>query len=166
MRAVLRQEDIESPRLSWLCIEPALLSVRAKDLAAKAAVYKDLNEGQQALFLFYAFHNHVQSPAELYWFAAYSIIELRSWQELGKGMRYFGNNELVQLLEQTEQVIEASNKLDGQWKTASPSDLERDMPLYQKVEQLFDSYMRIVPAAIARMNEHILENKDEYIEGV
>ena len=89
MKAEIRKEDIDSHNLSWLCIEPMLLSVRGRNLEAKREVYLQLHEGQQALFLFYSYHNHTRSLAEFYWFSAYNIIELNSWNGIREGMKFF-----------------------------------------------------------------------------
>lgn len=58
MKAEIRKEDLDSQKLSWLCIEPMLLFVRGQSMGAKKEVYLRLNEGQQALYLFYSYHNH------------------------------------------------------------------------------------------------------------
>ncbi|MDQ0112374.1 hypothetical protein [Paenibacillus harenae] len=164
MRARITKADLESSQLSWKCIEPMLLSVRGKDLASKAAVYDQLNEGQRALYLFYAFHNHVHSVAEFYWFAAYSIIELKSWDGLKNGLRYLNNMELVQLLEQIERLIESENKLGEQWAMPNPSDIAVDNELFQEAEKLFCSYKLAAEEAIAKLNGIILSNPDDFIE--
>ncbi|WP_337100034.1 hypothetical protein [Paenibacillus sp. YIM B09110] len=164
MKATLTKADLESPQLSWKCIEPMLLSVRAKDLATKAAVYNELNEGQRALFLFYAFHNHVHSVAEFYWFTAYSMIELRSWDGLKNGLRYFNNDDLAGLLERIEHLIKNMNKTGEQGRMVSPTDVEEDKVLFQSVEELYVEYNSAAPKAIAKMNEIILNNTVDYIE--
>lgn len=89
MKAKLRPEDVHSKQLSWLCIKPMLVSVRGRDMAAKTEIYRKLHEGQQALFLFYSYHNHTKSLAEFYWFSAYNIIEIKSWNGIKKGMHFF-----------------------------------------------------------------------------
>ena len=88
MRAKIKQADLGSPQLSWLCVQPMLISVRGKDVAAKTEMYRQLNEGQQALFLFYSYHNHTKSLAEFYWFSAYNIMEMKSWSGIRNGMRF------------------------------------------------------------------------------
>lgn len=163
MKATLTKADLESPQLSWKCIEPMLLSVRAKDLATKAAVYNELNEGQRALFLFYAFHNHVHSVAEFYWFTAYSMIELRSWDGLKNGLQYLNNEDLVSLLERIEHLI-VCTKSGEQGCMVSPTDVEEDKVLFQRVEELYVEYKSAAPKAIAKMNEIIRYNTVDYIE--
>lgn len=80
----IKQDDFLKDNLSWLCIEPMLISIRGKDLDEKSAMYNQLNEGQRALYLFYAFYNHVHSIEEFYWFATYFMGELKAWNGLKK----------------------------------------------------------------------------------
>lgn len=105
MKAEIRKEDLKSQKLSWLCIEPMLLSVRGQSVEAKKEVYMRLNEGQQALYLFYSYHNHTISLSEFYWFSAYNIIDLRSWSGIRKGMQFFDLNEMIDVLDEIEALI-------------------------------------------------------------
>lgn len=111
MKAKLRPEDVHSKQLSWLCIKPMLVSVRGRDMAAKTEIYRKLHEGQQALFLFYSYHNHTKSLAEFYWFSAYNIIEIKSWHGIKKGMHFFCIDEMVTVLDQIESLITDKNKV-------------------------------------------------------
>lgn len=45
LKARVRVEDIHSKQLSWLCIEPMLVSVRGRDMTAKTEIYRQLHEG-------------------------------------------------------------------------------------------------------------------------
>jgi hypothetical protein len=84
MKVKLDPMDYESKSLSWLCIKPMLLAVRGKDFSAKSEMYNQLNEGQKGLYLFYSFHNHTKTLEEFYWFSAYHINELKSWNGIKK----------------------------------------------------------------------------------
>lgn len=84
----MKQELLQSENLSWLCIEPMLLAVRGKSPGAKLEMFNQLNEGQQALYLFYAFHNHANTVAEFYWFSSYFIGELLAWKGLKTGVLF------------------------------------------------------------------------------
>lgn len=164
MKAKLRPEDVHSKQLSWLCIEPMLVSVRGRDMAAKTEIYRQLHEGQQALFLFYSYHNHTKSLAEFYWFSAYNIIEIKSWNGIKNGMRYFNQNEMVDLLDDIERLITSKNKVGDTWREVLPTDLEKDPILLQRTEALYATYQIVAQAAITHMNEIILQNQDMYLE--
>lgn len=164
MKASLTQEELLSDQLSWLCIRPMLLAVRGMDLEAKLEMYRGLAEGQQALYLFYAYHNHAGTPEELYWFASYYVIEIRSWSGIIGSVRYFGCEEFAELLERVEEVVARKHREDGEWRSmALPSDLENDERLRAEVLTLFDQYRALSSRAIQRMNEWVLEHPDDYL---
>jgi hypothetical protein len=163
MRIQLKQVLLAQDNLSWLCIEPILLMIRGKSLTAKSDLYHQLNDGQKALYLFYAYHNHTKSIAEFYWFAAYFISELKAWNGLKIGMRFFENYEMVNLYEELESLIESTNRReDGTWEEASPSDLENNKELNKSLHQLYLKYNSIVENTINQMNTYIRNNKEQF----
>ena len=164
MKARLRPEDIHSKQLSWLCIEPMIVSVRGKDMKAKTELYGQLNEGQKALFLFYSYHNHTRSLAEFYWFSAYNITQIKSWTGIKKGMRFFHLDEMVNVLDQIECLITDYNRVDEAWLEVLPTDLEKDPILLQRTEALYATYQTVAEEAITHMNEMILQNQEMYLE--
>lgn len=161
MKAALTTYELASPELSWLCIQPMLSAVRGKDLKVKREMYDRLNEGQQALYLFYSFHNHTQTAAEFYWFAAYNIHELRVWKGIRQSVLYFQNGELAGLLEEMESVLV---KAAERYKPASPSDLERDPELAETIMQLHARYRSCAELTIHRKNAWVLAHKDSFLE--
>ncbi|OMF67924.1 hypothetical protein MKY66_08145 [Paenibacillus sp. FSL R5-0766] len=164
MKARVQAEDVHSKQLSWLCIQPMLVSVRGRDMAAKTEIYRQLHEGQQALFLFYSYHNHTKSLAEFYWFSAYNIIEIKSWNGIKKGMHFFHLDEMVTVLDQIEILITDKNKVDDEWREVLPTDLEKDPILLQRTEALYAAYQIVAEAAITHMNKMILQNQEMYLE--
>ncbi|WP_405172069.1 hypothetical protein MHI12_07950 [Paenibacillus sp. FSL H8-0280] len=164
MKARVRAENVHSKQLSWLCIKPMLVSVRGRDMAAKTEIYRKLHEGQQALFLFYSYHNHTKSMAEFYWFSAYNIIEIKSWNGIKNGMRFFRIDEMVTVLDQIERLITDKNKVGEDWREVLPMDLEKDPILFQRTEALYATYQTVAQAAITHMNEMILQNQEMYLE--
>jgi hypothetical protein len=161
LKAVLTSNDLTSPELSWLCLQPMLFAVRGKDLKAKREMYDRLNEGQQALYLFYSFHNHTQTAAEFYWFAAYNIHELHVWKRIRQSVLYFQNSELAGLMEEMESVLV---KAAERYKPASPSDLEEDPELNKVIMQLHHRYRGYAEQNIQQMNAWVLAHKDSFLE--
>ncbi|MNZ97459.1 hypothetical protein D3C78_1166970 [compost metagenome] len=159
----ISRQQLNHDRLSWLCIEPSLLSVRGKDIVSKAEVYDRLNEGQKALYMFYAFHNHTNSAAEFYWFAAYFMSDLQGWPALKKGITFFGEHHVLDALNEIELVLERYNRLeDGAWKAASPSDLDCHIDLLAEVNAIYDKYAVVAAQAIDRMNDYVREHLDDF----
>lgn len=145
MKVKLNQSDLNSFQLSWLCVEPMLLSVLGKSLEAKLEVYHQLNEGQKALYLFYSFHNHTQTLAEFNWFAAYNINELKSWDGIRKGIRYFNDYQMDNLMQEIEEYIKNSK-----------TDME--------LNDLYTQYKLVSQGTITIMNNYILKHKDDFLE--
>ncbi|WP_433922992.1 hypothetical protein [Paenibacillus taichungensis] len=164
LKVNVKPEDLGSEQLSWLCVQPMLISVRGKDVAAKVEVYRRLHEGQQAIFLFYSYHNHTKSLAEFYWFSAYNIIDMKSWNGIKNGMRYFNQNEMVTLLDDIERLITDKNKVGDTWREVLPTDLEKDPILLQRTEELYAKYRAAAQEAILHMNEIIRQNQEMYLE--
>lgn len=164
MRAKIKQADLGSSQLSWLCVQPMLISVRGKDVAAKTEMYRQLNEGQQALFLFYSYHNHTKSLAEFYWFSAYNIMEMKSWSGIRNGMRFFNQTEMVALLDNIEHVVIDKNRIGDQWREVTPTDLEQDPHLYQLINDLYIQYCAQAEKVIASINNEILQHQEMYFE--
>lgn len=164
MKAEIRKEDLDSQKLSWLCIEPMLLSVRGQSMDAKKEVYLRLNEGQQALYLFYSYHNHTTSLAEFYWFSAYNIIDLRSWDGIRRGMRFFQLTVMIDVLDETEALITDAKKSGETWHEVSPTDLEHDPQLLQQTERLYAAYRQASKQAITTMNEWVRQHQDLVVE--
>jgi hypothetical protein len=49
----------------------------------KEQFYNQLTDGQRALFMFYAYYNHVsRSPIEFYWWSAYFMAQPQSWSAI------------------------------------------------------------------------------------
>ncbi|MGW8956934.1 hypothetical protein [Paenibacillus sp. NPDC055715] len=161
MKVKLDLIDIESKALSWLCIKPMLLAVRGKDSSAKSEMYNQLNEGQKGLYLFYSFHNHTKTLEEFYWFSAYNINELKSWNGIKKGLHYFEDVALPKLLDDIEILIVERNKLK---KAVSPTDLENDKELMNDVKSLYEQYIKYSETSINRMNDWIKANRTEFIK--
>ncbi|MBU5356277.1 hypothetical protein ACN9MH_08055 [Paenibacillus silvae] len=164
MKAEINQKDLDSNELSWLSVKPMLISVRGQDMVAKREVYLQLNEGQQALYLFYAYHNHTKSLAEFYWFSAYHIIELRSWSGIRKGMQFFDLHEMVDVLNDIEVLITDAKKSGGTWQDVSPTDLDHDLQLRQQTERIYDSYQLAAQKAIIAMNDWVRQHQEMFLE--
>ena len=165
MRVKLKQTDLSQNNLGWLCIEPMILMVRGKSLIAKSDLYEQLNEGQRALYMFYAFHNHTKTIPEFYWFTAYFMSELQAWNGLKKGVKFFNDQEMFIILNELGTLIESMHKrADGTWQEPSPSDIETNKEQYGPIEKLYLSYHSIVLKTIDQINSYIRNNQSDFLE--
>ncbi|WP_139998686.1 hypothetical protein [Paenibacillus paridis] len=163
MKVTLQKNDIASKQLSWLCVKPILEEVRGKDAAVKTDAYNRLNDAQKALYLFYAFHNHTKTLAEFYWFASYFVSELKGWRELTKGLLFYGEEHLVLICNEMEQLVTAHNKqADGAWRQALASDLDHNKELLGHVTRLYEQYQPAAEKSIQRMNEYINNHSEQF----
>ncbi|MFP4977310.1 hypothetical protein ACE6ED_18035 [Paenibacillus sp. CN-4] len=162
MRVKLPAEALNGPDLSWLCIKPMLTAVRGRDVAAKADMYRQLNEGQQALFLFYAYHNHVDSPEALYWFTAYYMDELQGWNGILQSVRLFGDDDLAELLTEVERTVRDGAGQRQPGVPASPTDLERSPGLADEMGRLYEQYRALSAGIVVRMNRRVMEHAEDF----
>lgn len=163
MQVTLNRQDLNSEQLSWLCVKPFLEGVRGKDASIKAEAYNRLNEGQQALYIFYAFHNHTKSTSEFYWFASYFISELKGWSTLTKGLLFYKEEQLMQICSEIEQLVEAHNKQsDGSWRQALASDLDQDALLLARAKDLYERYIPLARQSILHMNSYIRSHHEQF----
>lgn len=164
MRVKLSAEALNGPDVSWLCIKPMLTAVRGRDIAAKMDMYRQLNEGQQALFLFYAYHNHVDSPEALYWFTAYYMDELQGWDGVLRSVRLFGDDDLAELLAEVERTVRDGAGQRRAGVPASPTDLERSPELADVMGRLYEQYRTLSAATVVRMNRRVIEHAGDFFE--
>lgn len=156
--------ELNSEQLSWLCVEPILIKVRGKDESTKAEAYNRLNDGQKAMFMFYAFHNHTKSLAEFYWFASYFIGDLKGWPAVKKGVLFFQDDNLFQICNEIEQLLESAKRQpDGTWREAKTSDLEHDPQLLAMITALYEKYALTAQPFIEQMNNHVRNHIEEYL---
>lgn len=159
----LEKRDVDSEQLAWLCVKPILEGVRGKAASVKAEAYNQLNEGQQALYIFFAFHNHTNTIAEFYWFSSYFISDLKGWPTLAKGLRFFEEEQLLSTCNDIEQLIAEYNKLaDGTWRQALASDIEQNQDLLVKVTALYEKYNPLAKQSVQRMNYYIRKHSDQF----
>lgn len=155
---------IKSNQLGWKSIEPLLIKIRGKDIVTKAEAYKELNEGQRALFVFFAFHNHTHTICEFYWMAAYNIGIINLWPALKEDISYLGANEMKSIYEEIEAIIEAKNRLnDGSWRDALVSDLDKDIALRTSINEIYLKYRHAAERTINLINAYVSNNLDEFI---
>lgn len=164
MKVTLNRQDLNNEQLSWLCVKTFLEGVRGKESSVKAEVYNQLNEGQKALYIFYAFHNHTESAVEFYWFASYFISELKGWPALIEGLMFYKEEQLMSICSEISQLVEAHNKQsDGSWRQALASDLDQDSVLLASVTDLYERYIPLAKQGIQSMNRYIRDNNESFL---
>ncbi|MFD3258248.1 hypothetical protein ACE3MQ_06550 [Paenibacillus lentus] len=155
----------EIHHLAWLSVEPYTQEIRGKDAQSKGTLFEQLNNGQKAIFMFYVFHNHVESPAQYYWFASYYVGELQIWPALLQGMEYLRDEQMLVVYKQLEDIVERRNRLEnGEWREALAADLDHDAVLRYEIDESFSLYNLHAPGTIQRMNGYVQDHLEEFIE--
>ncbi len=158
-------DAIKSDQIGWKSIEPLLIKIRGKEIAAKAEAYMELNAGQRALFVFFAFHNHTHTIGEFYWMAAYNIGFVKLWPALKNDISYLGSNEMKSIYEEIEAIIEAKNRLDdGSWRDALVSDLDNDTALLTSINEIYFKYRHAAERTVNLINTYVANNLGEFFE--
>lgn len=164
----MSQADFDSmsdERLGWACVESALLSIRGKNPATKKEVIAGLNRSQQALCMFRVFYDHAKdSASEYYAWVSYLLQAPGYWPGVIGGLRYFGDENMTMLLEDTKRVIEERNhKLNRQMTSAAFKDLEQERELSETVERLYEKFQEMVPDSLKRIRTFISSNPQDFV---
>ncbi|MNO16538.1 hypothetical protein D3C76_62190 [compost metagenome] len=159
--AELRSMDVQS--ISWKCVEPLLMQVRGQSIVVKESLVQQLNPAQVAIFMFYAFHNHIGSAAELYWFTQYYMTDVQAWPAIKNGVHFYEDQVMLDILEEVESIVTARNHQEaGSWLEARPSDLEQDGELSTAIQRMYDKYRAASAQTISKMNAYVSQHLNEF----
>jgi hypothetical protein len=158
-------DSLDHDALGWACIEPAILQIRGKDLTVKSEVYAQLNTGQRALLMFRVLYDHARnSVTEFYCWVAYLLEQPKTWAEIRIGLRYFGDDAMLRLLENMKGVLEANQHVGAEMRDVSFKDLEDDLELLASVSRLYALFQEIAPETLKRISAHIRNNPGEFVQ--
>ncbi|MNC48674.1 hypothetical protein D3C75_978050 [compost metagenome] len=156
---------MDTQNISWQCVQPLTMQVRGKSFEVKQALVDQLNEAQLSTFMFYVYHNHIGSAAELYWFTQYYITDIKAWPAIKAGIRFFNDQVMSDLLEEIEGIVVQRNQQeDGSWREARPSDLEHDEGLSLVIQAVYNKYVTASERLIETMNTYVSQHLNEFIE--
>lgn len=104
---------LDDEKLIWLCVEPLIRNARAKAPEVKLAVFRQLNGGQKALFSFQTLYGHAnQGISRFFLQISYMTDTLDIWSALKSSMKYFGDSEMLTLIDKMEQLYYSDLKLN------------------------------------------------------
>jgi len=158
-------ESLNDERLGWVCMEPTFLQIRGKDIAVKTEVVTGLTEGQQALCMFRVMYDHAKnSVSEYYAWVSYLLGSSGYWPSVMGGLRFFGDEPMTRLLDETKKVLEARNQRQGvEFDEATFKDLEQDHELKTTFSLLFERFVQIAPDSHKKISTYIRTNPQEYV---
>jgi hypothetical protein len=146
-----RQEimEIGDERLIWTCVEPVIQKVRGKSGLEKLQVFRQLGDGQRALFMFQVLHGHMEHGTNgFYDQISYLAEQMNIWPALKSGMRYFGLDGMHDLIGKMEE--DYSCRADGY----------ADMAIMEKLD---DMYRKLIPASVKSVAERIRSHPEEFL---
>lgn len=100
--------QLSDDQLIWACAQPLIWQVRGKDPLTKAGYMKTLSEAQRALFLFHVMFGHAHHGMALFFQQiAYIAESMDFWAALKASMRYFEDDEMLNLIGRMESAYSA-----------------------------------------------------------
>jgi hypothetical protein len=159
-------DSLDHAALEWTCVEPTLQRLHSgRDPTVKSQVLAQLTNGQKAQFLFRVLYHHTgNSVVDFYCWVSYLLTEARTWSGIKGGLRYFGDDAMLRLLEETESFLEAKNRLgDAEWRDVFPQDLDDDAELLASVSRLNATFHEIAPATLKLIGTYIRDNPGEFV---
>ncbi|MEH6943653.1 hypothetical protein [Bacillus sp. JJ722] len=132
----------------------------------KEMFYKQLNKGQQALFMFYTYYNHAsKSPVEFYWWSAYFMAQRKSWSAIKSSAIFFEDESLLQLLEMIEIELKRYNHPETlEYFTITRDELNQNHELQASIYKLHSIFDTTTPLTIRQINKYIEKNLKEFVQ--
>jgi hypothetical protein len=151
--------------LAQKCIEPTLQQLHAiLPPTERWQIISQLTPGQQALFLFHVLYDHAgDSAADLYICVSQLLAEPHKWSAIKASSRYFGDDSMLQLLEQLEVTLQSRHQKESIEQAALPWDLDRYPQLNTSLMQLNATYHEIALTSLKLMGTYIRNHPDEFV---
>lgn len=172
MLVTVKQKDFEEwndTLLIWKCIEPTILQIRGKNFTIKSEAYAHLTAGQRALLMFQMLYGHTSNGVEeFYSHQSYLLSNQGVWSQQKKGMQYFGDDDMVQLLEKMETVYQ-SLKTEEFKESIEQHNVpiignDKGVELSETMSLLNKSLRDTLPLTIKRVTAYIRNNVDEFVQ--
>ncbi|MHB8061929.1 MAG: hypothetical protein ACYDG2_04725 [Ruminiclostridium sp.] len=162
-------EALNDVSLIWTCIEPTIQQIRGKNFVVKSEAYSHLTTGQRALLMFQMLYGHTSKGVEEFYFnLSYLLINEGVWSQLKKGMQYFEDYDMVQVLEKMDIVFQ-SQKTEEFEKSAEQhkvliADTDKNAELSASMSLLNKSLSDTLPLSIKLVATYIRDNADEFVQ--
>jgi hypothetical protein len=148
-------ESFSDVDLLMACIEPTILKIRGRDFSAKTQIISKLYSGQQALCMFRILYPAKNSAVDYYSWISYLLEQPNYWIGVIDGLRFFGDTPMIQLLEETAQILDAKTR---------ENSLEDNIELQTKIIPLFKRFLSIVSDSVKRISLYIRSNPVEFVQ--
>ncbi len=163
MRRRLKKADFDAladGELGAACFEPLVPLIRAKPDRTKREVYRGLTPGQRALFMYHVYVDHAKrAPEQFYWWTAHYAVQPDAWAELIGGLRAFGADGFIALLEETKAALPF-----GKLESAALGDLADDAALSAAIDARYDRFRRIASDTAEAIGRRIRSAPLDFVE--
>ncbi len=172
MLVTIKQKDFEAlndTSLIWTCIEPAIQQARGKNFAVKSEAYSHLTAGQRALFMFQVLYGHTANGIqEFYSNLQYLLSNKDVWSQLKKGMQYFADNDMMQIVEGMERVFEGikteESGVGAERHNILTAGIDKNAESHASISLLDKSFGDALPLTVKRVAAYIRDNADEFVK--
>ncbi len=139
---------LDDAKLVWMFVEPMISKARGKDPDIKAQVFKSLNDGQRALFMFQVLYGHAANGIfPFFSYVSFLTDRLDIWSALKSAMNYFDDTEMLSLVEKMETAYFAVSSQD------------KNTPAMNELDKL---YIEMLPRTLNRIGACIRNNPTEF----
>ncbi|GIP22052.1 hypothetical protein [Paenibacillus sp. J22TS3] len=149
------------------CFNPLIQRYKEEQLLGNdfTPMFNQMTPGQMAMFVFQTYYIHAaESLKEYYWWSAYYLATGERWTGLKSSLKFFGEDELLRVAEETERVLVDSNHpLSFEGFDLSRDHLHQHPKLLASIEALEEKFQDIVPGTIGRIAAYIRQHPEEFI---
>ncbi|MFF2886424.1 hypothetical protein [Paenibacillus sp. NPDC057967] len=161
-------ETMDDQSLGAACFAPLIRTYKEVEGTGgdfAGTVYKQLSKGQQALFAFWTYYNHIrESEADLYWWSAYFMANPLRWKALQASLSQFGDSGTLKIVKAMESVLsERGHPRSLANFDVSFNDLENDKQLSAIVSHHYDQLLSALPATLGSIANYIKEHPDDFL---
>jgi hypothetical protein len=163
-------EALDDEALESACFEPiiqAYKKIQTEGGDFSTGLFKELSRGQQALFVFRAWFNHaVKSEADFYWWSAYFMAQPERWSGLKKGLIFFGDRAILQVIERIEEILNRRNhprSLEN-FDVSFNADLKNDPELMSSVIQLYHNLHVAASTTHTLISAWIRDHPNDFVQ--
>ena len=140
---------LDDERLIWACVEPMIIKTRGRSGPEKLMAYGEMSDGQRALFIFQVLYGHMKHGINgFYDHISYLTSQMDIWSALKSGMRYFGLDEMADLIGKMEEVYVC--RAEGRVDPVAAEDLDA-------------IYRKLLPALVMSISERIRNHPEDFL---
>jgi hypothetical protein len=156
---------LDDKTIAWTCIEPAIQKIKGKNLTIKSQAYATLTSGQKSLLVFWILFGHTRNGiVQFYNELDYLLKKPGIWMELINSVKYFGDDNLNELMKEMEILYHDYIKIDNHKNADNGSnDFNNDSNFLLTVKLIDNKLNNIIQDSFKRIGKFIRENSNEFV---